>query len=260
MQPKILVFDVETAPITAYVWGLFDQNIGLNQIKDDWHMLSWAAKWLGDPPSKIIYMDNSKAKDIRDDKALVAGFAKLLNQADVIITQNGDKFDMKKLRARAIINGLPPFRPCKSTDLYKESKMFAFTSHKLEYMAEKLNHKYKKLRHKNYPGFSLWSAILAGDKQAWRDMQTYNKYDVLVTDELYTKMFAWIKTPDVSIYKDGAAVECRCGSDKLESRGYSYTTAGKYQRYQCRACHKWLKSSVNLLSLEKRKSLMKEGK
>jgi DNA polymerase elongation subunit (family B) len=167
--PNILILDIETAPITAYTWGLFDQNIGLNQIKADWHLLSWAAKWLGEAPSKTIYMDNSKAKDITDDKALVAGLAALLNKADIIITQNGDEFDIKKLNARAVINGLPPIKPCRSTDLLKESrKVFKFTSHKLEYMTGKLNKKYKKLSHKKHPGFELWSAILAGDKSAWK--------------------------------------------------------------------------------------------
>src|SRR4051812_26678786 len=133
MQPKVLIFDIETAPITAYTWGLFDQNIGLNQIKSDWHLLSWGAKWLGE--SKVMYMDNSQAKNIEDDKDLVAGLAKLLNEADIIITQNGDSFDVKKLNARAVINGLPPIKRCASTDILKESrKVFKFTSHKLEYM------------------------------------------------------------------------------------------------------------------------------
>ena len=70
-SPKILVFDIETAPITAYTWGLHDQNIGLGQIKSDWYILSWAAKWYGDPVSKVMYMDNSKSKNIENDLSLV---------------------------------------------------------------------------------------------------------------------------------------------------------------------------------------------
>ena len=120
--------------------------MGLSQIKSDWHLLAWAAKWYGEPASKTIYMDNSKSRNVQDDKQLVQGLADLLNQADIVIAQNGDKFDIKKFNARAAIHGLAPVRHYKSTDTLKESrKVFSFTSHSLEYMSDKLNKKYKNL-------------------------------------------------------------------------------------------------------------------
>jgi hypothetical protein len=254
---KILVFDVETSPIVAYTWGLFDQNVGLNQIREDWHLLAWSAKWLGDAPSKTMYMDNSRARNIRDDKQLVVGLSKLLNEADVIITQNGDAFDVKKLNARAIINRLPPVKSVRSIDILKEGrKVFKFTSHKLEYITSVLNDKYTKLKHKEYPGFELWSAILKGDKRAWAVMKKYCMHDVLSTEEAYTKLAPWIKTGRVTDKIGG----CKCGSDKLQARGWSTTMAGKYPRYQCQDCGKWLKGAVNLHTTEQRKSIMREGK
>lgn len=260
-QPRCLVFDIETAPIEAYSWGLYDQNIGLNQIKNDWFILSWAAKWLGDPVSKTIYMDNSKAKDMRDDKDLVIGLSDLINQADVIITQNGDKFDMRKLNARAAINGLPPIKPCKSTDTLKESrKVFAFTSHKLEYMTEKLNTKYKKLKHNEYPGFELWKAIMSGDKRAWQVMKKYCIHDVLATEELYLNIQGWIKTQNMACFIDDAFTRCKCGSELLIKRGFAFTEAGKYQVYHCLACGKWPRSPINLFSKEKRQNSLREKK
>lgn len=257
---RILILDIETAPIIAYTWGLFEQNIGLNQIKSDWHLLSWAAKWLGDPPSKVMYMDNRKSHDIQDDKSLVSGLAALLNQADIVVTQNGDAFDIKKLNARAIINGLSPIKPCRSTDILKESrKVFKFTSHKLEYMTDKLNTKYKKLKHEKYPGFELWSAILKGDKKAWAEMKKYNIYDVLATEEAYLVMQGWIKTQNMAAYIDDSNIRCRCGSDKVERRGFFYAESGKYQRYRCleNSCGKWLTGKTNLWSKEKRETLLK---
>jgi hypothetical protein len=258
---KTLILDIETAPIVAYTWGLFDQNIGLNQIKSDWHLLSWAAKWLGEPSYKTMYMDNSKSKNIQDDRRIVAGLAKLLNQADIIITQNGDAFDIKKLNARAVINGLPPIKPCRSTDILKESrKVFKFTSHKLEYMTDKLNTKYKKLKHEKYPGFDLWSAILQGDKNAWAAMREYNVHDVLATEEAYLVIQGWIKTQNLAAYMDDNEVRCRCGSNQLRRQGYAYTETGKYQVYQCKACGKWPRGSKNLLTKKKRKTLLKNGR
>jgi len=258
---KVFVFDVETSPITAHVWNLWDQNISLNQIKHDWHFLAWAGKWLNEPANKIIYMDNSKAKDVQNDRALIVGLWKLLDQADIVIAQNGDKFDIKKFNARAAIHGLPPVSPFKSTDTLKESrKVFSFTSHSLEYMSDKLNTKYKKLKHEKYPGFELWKAVLEGDKKAWKEMKTYCIHDVLATEELYTKIQGWIKTQNMACYFDDAQVRCRCGSSNIYKKGFVYTDAGKFQGYKCKDCGKRPKGRINLLTTIKKKNLLKEGK
>lgn len=259
VKPRILTVDIETAPITAYTWGLFKQNIGLNQIKKDWHLLAWAAKWYNDPPSKVMYMDNRDAKNIGDDKRLVKELAKLLEEADIVITQNGEKFDMKKLNARAVINGLPPIKPCLSTDILKEGrKVFSFTSHKLEYVANKLNKKYKKLKHAKYPGFELWRAIMAGDKAAWKEMETYTKHDVLSTEEAYTTIRGWIKTQNLASFANDLKLRCRCGSTNLKEYEVRYLASGHYQGYRCRDCGKRLQGKTNLLSIDKKRSLLKE--
>ena len=259
--PKILIFDIETAPITAYTWGLFDQNVGLNQIKHDWHLLAWAAKWLGEPASKTMYMDNRGAKNIQDDKRLVQGLADLLNQAEIVITQNGDSFDMKKLNARAVVNGLSPIRPCRSTDILKEGrKVFKFTSHKLEYVADVLNKKYKKLKHGEYPGFELWSAILKGDKKAWKVMEKYTVHDVLSTEEAYTTIQGWIRGKNMAVYNEDTVMRCTCGSADLISRGFARTDTGKFKIYRCKACGAWPRSNENLLGADVRKGLLKQSK
>ncbi len=254
---KILTLDIETAPIISYTWGLREQNVGLNQIKSDWHLLAWAAKWLGDPVSKVTYMDNSTVRNVQDDKRLVRGLSALLNEADVTVTQNGDAFDVKKLNARAIVNGLPPIKPVRSIDILKEGrKVFKFTSHKLEYITDVLNDNYKKLKHEEYPGFELWSAILKGDKRAWKVMKTYCIHDVLATEEAYKRMAPWIKTGQVLDRADG----CKCGSDRLQARGWAPSFAGKYQRFQCKDCGKWLKGAINSYTADDRKKILREGK
>ncbi len=260
-KAKVLTLDIETSPIEGYVWGLFDQNIGLNQIKKDWFILAWAAKWLDDPASKVIYRDGSKAKDMSNDKPLLVELSELINQADVIISQNGDRFDFKKIRARAVIHKLPPIRRCKSTDMLKETrKVFGFTSHKLEYMTGVLNTKYKKLSHKKYPGFELWKAVLANNSDAWTEMRKYCIHDVLSTDELYSNLQGWITTHNEANYYDDLKLRCFCGSADLASKEIRRQASGEYQGYICRDCGKRLQSKQNLLSLEKRKSLLKEGK
>lgn len=262
--PKVLLFDIETAPILGYVWGIWDQTLGLNQIKSDWHLLSWSAKWLEDakgnvygPHKKIMYMDQRTAKDIEDDSKTLEGIWKLLDEADIVITQNGKSFDSKKLNARFILNGMKPPSSYKHIDTNQIAKKhFGFTSTKLEYMTDKLNKKYKKQKHKRFSGFELWTECLAGNKAAWKEMEKYNKYDVLSLEELYNKLMPWDNTINFNVYREGMSTRCSCGSEHIIKKGYAYTSTGKYQRFKCVDCGSEVgRGKVNLLSKTKRKSL-----
>lgn len=255
--PKILLFDIETAPIVAHIWSIWsDSGVGLNQIVNDWHLLSWSAKWLDDPPSKIMYQDQRNAKDVSDDKKLLKRIWELLDEADIVITQNGIEFDQKKLNARFILNGMQKPSTFKHIDTRKiASKHFAFTSNKLEYMTSKLCTKYKKLKHKQFPGHEMWTECLKGNKAAWKAMEKYNKYDVLALEELYKKLIPWDSTINFNLYHDSEEVVCTCGSTSFRHKGYHYTNTGKFKRYKCNECGKETRSRENLFSKEKRKSL-----
>ena len=258
-EPRVLLFDIETAPMLAHVWGIWDQNVALNQISADWHLLSWSAKWLGDPPSKIMYMDQRSVKNIEDDSKILKGIWDLLDEADIVITQNGKKFDQKKLNARFILTGMKPPSPFKHIDTFQIAKKhFAFTSNKLEYLSEKLCEKYKKLTHqRKFGGFQLWKECIAGNIEAWKEMEKYNKYDVLSLEELYHKLQPWDNSVSFDVYRDSDVPTCNCGSTKLQRRGYNFSTRGKYQRWQCRGGGKWLSSSTNLISKERKQNLLK---
>lgn len=256
---KVLLLDIETAPMLGYIWGLFDQNVALNQLKADWHVLSWSAKWLDDPPDKVMYMDQRNEKSIEDDTRILRGIWKLMDEADVIIGQNSKKFDIKKLNARFIEKGFPPPSSYRQIDtLVIAKKHFGFSSNKLEYMTKKLCTKYKKSGHAKFSGFELWKQCLAGNKAAWKEMQEYNKMDVLSLEELYHKLKPWDNTINFNVFNDEEGMlECSCGSTDLKRSGYVYSNSGKYQRYICQKCGKEHKDKENLLSAEKRKSLKK---
>ncbi|MDP2692236.1 MAG: ribonuclease H-like domain-containing protein [bacterium] len=255
-EPKILILDIETAPIIAYVWKIWEENIGLEQIKSDWHLLSFAAKWHGDPANKIIYMDQRNAKSIEDDRPLLKKLWELIDSADILLTHNGIKFDIKKIKSRFILNGFKPPANIKHIDTYKLAKKhFGFTSGKLEYLTDKLCTKYKKTKHKKFPGFVLWKECLAGNKDAWKEMEQYNKYDILSLEELYNKISPWDTSFNVNLYRDDLEVVCNCGSNDLQQRGFAFTKIGKYQRYQCKNCGSWTRGRYNTLFAEKRQTL-----
>ncbi len=256
-SPKILLLDIETAPMLAYVWSIWEQNVGLNQIKADWHLLSWAAKWLDDSPTKIMYMDQRNRKDLTDDKEILKGIWDLMDEADIIITQNGRAFDNKKLNARFVMNGLKPPSPYKQIDTKElAKKKFGFTSNKLEYMTDKLCKKYKKLKHGKFSGMELWIQCLKNNPAAWREMEKYNKYDVLSLEELYNVLSPWDTTINFNLYRESGD-SCNCGSKKFHRRGFAYTNTGKFQRLVCIKCGSWTRDNINLIDKFHKKSLRK---
>lgn len=254
LAPRVLFFDIETKPMLVYAWGLFDQNISLNQIKEDWSVLSWAAKWRGS--KKILYSDLRDTKNTNNDKKILKEIWSLLDKADIVVTQNGIKFDSKKLNARFAIHGLRPPSSYKHIDtLVLAKRHFGFTSNKLEYLSNTLNKKFKKLKHHKFEGFELWKQCLLGNIKAWNEMRKYNKHDVLALEELYNKLAPWDNAINFNIYSDGIVNKCKCGHDKFKQNGFGYTATGKFQRYKCLACGSETRSKINLLRSAKIKSL-----
>lgn len=255
-KPKILTLDIETSPLLSYTWGIWQQNIGLNMIKTDWHILAFAAKWLDS--REVIYFDQRGQKNMENDKVLLKKIWKLLNDADVIITQNGKSFDEKKINSRFILNGMKPPSPYRHLDTLKiAKKRFSFTSNKLEYLSKKLNKKYKKLSHHNFEGFKLWSECLKGNIKAWREMERYNKHDVLATEELYLKLQPWDNKLKANLYSDSVEMACDCGHTEFKKAGFHYTDSGKFQRYSCLSCGATQSDKVNVFTKEKKASLRK---
>jgi DNA polymerase elongation subunit (family B) len=253
---KVLVFDIETAPIIAMVWGLWDNNVSLNQIVQDWYVMSWSAKWLGDKPKDTMYMDQRGVSPQKDDKLILEGIWKLLNEADVVITQNGKKFDAKKLNSRFILNGMQPPSSYRHIDtLQIAKKHFAFTSNKLAYMTDKLCVKYKKLDHGKFEGMTLWTECMANNPDAWKEMEKYNRYDVLSLEELYYKLIPYDNSLNFNVYHDSEEHICNCGSTDSEENGFFFSNTGKFQKYKCTACGHETRSKENLLTKEKRDSL-----
>lgn len=255
--PKVLILDIETAPTRGFFWGLWNQNMGLNMITNEWFILSYSAKWLGEPEEEIIYDDLRGQVAKEDDRKLLKGLWNLLDECDIVITQNGKKFDIKKINARFVMNDFLPPSSYKHIDTLQIAKSeFAFTSNKLEWMTHKLNVKFKKLDHGRYFGFNLWNGMMNDELGAWEECEDYNKHDVLSLEELYIKLAAWDKKhPNFSLYFDEPKQLCRCGSSEFVEDGYAYTQLSKFQRYRCVKCGAESRSRKNLFTKEKRESL-----
>jgi hypothetical protein len=58
-KTKILIFDIETSPIEVYAWSLWDKFTSIDQIIEDWSVLTISAKWLGSPRMMHFSVDPS---------------------------------------------------------------------------------------------------------------------------------------------------------------------------------------------------------
>lgn len=256
--PKILFLDIETAPMFAAVWGLWKQNIGINMIDVDWHMLSFSAKWEGS--NKTFYFDKKKSWDTEDDRLILEALFVLLDEADIVVAHNGRKFDLPKINTRFIMNGMKapsPYRIVDTLDICK--KHFRFSSNKLEYVAKALGVG-EKFMHKEFPGYELWKQCLAGNKDAWREMKVYNIQDTIVLEQVYDKLRPWHNIhPNHGVYVDSNNHKhtcSKCGSDDLRNKGYYYTQVAKYQKFVCNSCGGYSRTRKTEITKDKRQSLL----
>jgi RNase H-like protein len=252
--PRIAVYDIETAPNLVYTWGLFKQMVSPKQIVRDWSLLSICWKWLGE--KQVHYIDCEA--DPLDDSTLLAKAWELFDEADILVGQNSKHFDTRKMNARFIEMGFPPYSPIREIDTKVEASNLAmFTSNKLEWLAPHLTD-VEKDQHNEFPGFELWTECLNGNPRAWAAMRKYNPQDVIATEKLYLKLRPWIKGhPNVGNYDDGPEPRCNaCGSTNLQHRGHRYTQVGKYPRLQCNDCGKWNHGRFSEHTKEKRASLL----
>jgi DNA polymerase elongation subunit (family B) len=230
---KILALDIETSPNLVYTWGLFDQNVGLNQIVEQGSVLCFAAKWVGKPG--VFF--HSVWGDGREE--MLAQAHALLDEADVVMHYNGNRFDIPHLNREFVQEGLAPPSPFANIDLYSVvRRRFKFQSNRLENVAVQLGLKGKE----ETGGFDLWKNVMAGDEVAQRRMRKYNRRDVTVLEEMYEILRPWIPNhPSVAV-RDGGTCP-RCGSNHVQRRGFAYTQVSAFQQFQCQACRGWFRGT-----------------
>lgn len=234
---KILCIDIETTPNLAHVWGLWQQNVGLNQLLASTEMMCFAAKWVGAPGISFYSVHHHTKQE------MVVAAWELLNEADVVMHFNGKRFDIPHLNREFLEMELLPPSPYKQIDLLTVArKQFNFPSNKLAYVSKRL-----KLSGKTqHEGHELWIKCMAGEEKAWRKMRVYNKQDVRLLEQMYEILQPWIPGhPNAGLYADdssGADVCPACGGANLLPQGFAITSTSRFQRWQCADCGKWSRS------------------
>ena len=258
---KILLFDIETSPLEFWGWKLWQQVVGPHQILKDWAILAWSAKWLFDDfiMGERVCVDEAHK---REDSSILPNLWKLVDQADIIVTHNGNRFDLPRINTRFLLNGYLPPTPYRSVDTNAVVKRtFQFTSNKMDLINRSLG-VLTKLEHE---GMGMWQKCVSGKPMvadpALDNMLRYNKQDVLALEDLYLTLRPWIKShPNVNLYQeftgDKDEISCaNCGSSDITWNSKYYTPAGRFESFRCNSCGAIGRSRYSDLSTNERKSL-----
>lgn len=245
MTAKIVYYDIETTPNIVYTWGAGWEEKVIEVIQP-WYMISFAYRWEGEPAKNTQCVILTPEEAIAgDDRRVVEALRDVLDEADIAVAHNGDRFDMKKFNARLVKHGLTPPQPYRTIDTLKVARgNFMFNSNKLDDLGEYLEVG-RKVKH---TGFELWKQCMAGDPKALDLMAKYNIGDITLLRDVYMKLRPFMKThPNLALYGNvSSCPKCGAHSTHLRSRGYRYTNLTKKQTWFCTSCGGWSSTRLPL--------------
>lgn len=224
------------------MFGLFNQNIHINNILEAGQTLCWAAKWLGE--DEIHYDSIHRSRQ----RTMLKRIHRLISEADAVVHFNGAKFDMPTLNKEFVMANMDPPAPYKQIDLLSTVRSrFRFASSKLDFVSRQLGLG-SKVQHK---GMELWLGCMNKDPDSWEKMEEYNIQDVVLLEKLYYRLLPWIKNHYNHSLHTSSEVCPHCGGKHYQRRGFTFTSAGKYQRYKCMDCKTWFRSSKSVAGKSK---------
>jgi DNA polymerase elongation subunit (family B)/DNA-directed RNA polymerase subunit RPC12/RpoP len=230
---KILTFDIETSPHISAHFGRWKQNIPPEHTLHESDVICYAAKW--HDKKQVIF----RSLWDRGRELLAEEIWDLLDEADVVVSYNGKKFDIKRLNTMFLEDRMGPPSPFQHVDLFTQAKKhFNFSSNKLKHVLKRLGLTPKL---EDDVKMQLWiDACWHSDPRAQGIMKKYNIQDVKSTEELYNYMLGWIDPhPNWGLFindEDDNPICPNCGSKELIKKGVEHTKVRTYQRWKCKDC------------------------
>lgn len=244
-KPIIRAFDIETTPCIAAVWGLYDQRVDPSQLIQKPKLICAAWQDVGSKKVKGVCVDPT---DPLDDKEVVLELRAALDEADVLLTHNGARFDIKVFNTRLVELGMEPISPNKpKIDTLKVAKKhFRFPANKLNYLAQQFG-----VGEKDKMEMQDWLDCMNGNKKALSKMLKYNKKDVSILIDVYNKLLPFIDNhPNLGLWTGGGMVCPNCGSNHIVKQGVKTTRTRTYQQYKCNSCGAWSNDTIHLSKVE----------
>jgi hypothetical protein len=224
---KRLFYDIETSFCQGTFWRPgWKQTITPAQILKHAKIICISWKWENEDEIHNLHWGLNK----QCDKILIKKFVSILNKADEIVAHNGNRFDIKWIRARAAFHNLDMRPHYRMLDTYKIAKhLFALPSYKLSEVA-----KYFGLTAKLDPGgLQTWIDIIVNkDQEALDKMILYCNGDITTLEEVYAKIRRYSKVgTNYSVLTGGEKFMCpECGGPASWNKTYT-TAAGTIKHY-----------------------------
>jgi len=234
LERRRLFFDIETTPIPVWVWRLHDKANAHISHKNiipgfPYGIICICWKWAGTKKVEGRTWDGRQ-----NDKKMLQEFIPVLDEADEIVFQGGNRFDMPWVRGRAIYHRLP-MRPRYVTNdiLARARPKFWFPSYRLDYEGNHL------LNDEKLPtSMGLWTAIVEDHcEKSLSKMVRYCRQDVRLLEGVFDVMAPYLDP--VSSIAPNAACCPECGSTRTVIRK-QYRTAAGHDRvhFRCKDCGK----------------------
>lgn len=226
-EARTLSLDIETSPNLVYEFNLWEPRPNHRKLVKPSQVMTFVAKYLGeDPVAHAVWDEGGYAEMIKHAWDL-------LDRCDILVSFNGWRFDIPYLDAAFLEQGLPPYRPFKSVDLYKVMRRFKFPFRNLEYLSTVLLNDWKV----EHGGMDTWLGAMSGDPEARQTMLRYNTQDAILTEALYLYVLPWIYNhPHVTTASELQLTCNKCGSTELMGAGEYLAVVLSYRLYRCERC------------------------
>lgn len=235
MGIRRLFVDIETSPNIGVFWRPgYNLTLNADNIVKERSIICAGWKWEGEGRVEVATWDKSQ-----NDKGLVKTLVELLHDCNEVVAHNGDRFDLRWIRGRALKHGLVVNPFITTVDTLKVArKYFELNSHRLDYLGKYLGLG-GKIDTGKMGGIELWKrVVIERDEKALADMVRYNRRDVQLLAEVYERLKPYFpaKTRATDVERDCP----NCGETSLIVRARRISAAGrKTVQLSCTKCGKW---------------------
>jgi uncharacterized protein YprB with RNaseH-like and TPR domain len=220
------------------IWDLESTNLKGNF----GYLLCGAWKVLGEKKINCVSITDSPTfeKDPTNDKHICKELLKSLEEADMWVAHFGKWFDRPMLNTRLLGHNLPPLPPIPLIDTWRIAKdNLKLNSNRLATIAA-----WAGLEEKTPLSGPRWIKAMAGHRPSINYVVKHCKQDCVVLEQVYEKIKCLCTNhPNVNLVDDSEDACPICGGE-ITKRGFTFARTRKYQRWQCKDCGGWSRSSA----------------